>query len=472
MAPKIRAEKVHKDYLESLAAEGKFRVGYLLGMAETSVGLDGIIVHMAPLPLKRRAKTHPESIADVDSEEMVLQAITLNRMLPGSFTVMGLFVVSPENVLENGGHRKILLQIVKQIQGQFRENSLLLAIEGDEKNFLVLSYTSGKACVCQQIHTKKNVDIEFATEALTWRAVEPKFCIDHNFEMEKIGDFYNIDGNLRKILKDLVQQLEDAYILRATEYGADTIAKVQEDDLVDMLFSSDSDESGTEETSDKMLLLLRTQNDLARCAADAQVPDGKIHLTGKLCCTISVPSKTKLSDVERYLRRDVIRTAAARIQLYIEMMADCKYKMSDIIDLNSDTPLRVFFTVQPTGVRFSDYIFEGEDDDSVRENVKKLMDIDLEPTDIIWVETPEEEQQDDSISRNSEDLSRQYAEEERRAYRNMYIVCFFSTIMLAISMYIMFVWYDPADLDEVLARHDEELGRQWREMHKNQEDTP
>lgn len=53
-----------------------------------------------------------------------------------------------------------------------------------------------------------------------------------------------------------------------------------------------------------------------------------------------------------------------------------------MIDLHSDTPRRVFFTVQPTGVQFSDYLFAGENDDTVRENVSKLMDIDLEPTDI------------------------------------------------------------------------------------------
>uniref|UniRef100_A0A1B0D752 Uncharacterized protein n=1 Tax=Phlebotomus papatasi TaxID=29031 RepID=A0A1B0D752_PHLPP len=53
-----------------------------------------------------------------------------------------------------------------------------------------------------------------------------------------------------------------------------------------------------------------------------------------------------------------------------------------VIDLHSDTPRRVFFTVQPTGVQFSDYLFAGENDDTVRENVSKLMDIDLEPTDI------------------------------------------------------------------------------------------
>uniref|UniRef100_A0A1L8DJK3 Putative olfactory receptor 4-like protein n=1 Tax=Nyssomyia neivai TaxID=330878 RepID=A0A1L8DJK3_9DIPT len=429
MAPKVRAEKVHEDYLETLATGKTFRLGFLLGIAENTCGFEGIVVHMAPLPFNEDDEKHPASLDDVDTEEIVLHAINLTRMLPGCFTVMGLFVVSPVNVFEDEGQRKKLVDIVNKVQEQFRQNPFLMATQGDEKNFLVLGYTTGKPCVCQQILKGKVVDVDFCAKGLTWRTLEPNLIVEENFELEKIGDTCSIEGSVQKILGKISQQLEEAYIVRPGQKGQE-LGKVQEDDLVDMLFSQDDDIQTT-----SLKFFMKDKDDVE----DAKVTDGTVQISGKICCFVSVPSQTKLSVVETYIRKDFIRSLAGRLQLYCDTLAEGKIKMENLIDLHNDTPRRIFFTVQPTGVQFSDYLFPGENDDTVRENVKKLMGIDLDPTDIyLWVEDGDDmdPQQEDDFE-NSTEANRDYGRDSFK------YIAVSSVIVILFSIYIMFFWYSP-----------------------------
>ncbi|XP_059613179.1 protein odr-4 homolog [Phlebotomus argentipes] len=385
MPPKVRAEKVYEDYLESLASNHKFRIGFLLG-AENVGGFQGIIIHMAPMSISETEEHNPQSILSVDSDEIVLEAVNLTRMLPGGFSILGLFIVYPDNPLENDKQKKKLLDMVKKVQEQFRMNPFLMASLSEEKDFLVLVYSSGREnpCVCQQIHTGKPVDVVFESQKLKWYDVETYYNVCNEYALEKIGDSCNIEGNMQKILGKFKQKLE-----QSEAFVHDNPIKDQQ--TVELLFK---DPKSTElQVQLNPLQFFESEESQFEDTAE-EICDGTLRLSGSMCSRVFVPKGTKLTEVAKNAKKDILRSLAARFQLYCDTLQGDQVAPDTLIDLHSDTPRRVFFTVQPTAVQFCDYLFAGENDDTVRENVSKSMDINLEPTDIFLLAEAAPEAQD------------------------------------------------------------------------------
>lgn len=282
---------------------------------ENTAGFQGIVVHMAAMQFSESDEKSHESISGAESEEIVLQAINLTRMLPGGFTILGLFIVNPENILEDEEQKKELADTVKKIQEQFRQNSFLVASQSDEKNFLVLIYSSGRPnpCVCQQIHTGKSVDFTFAPKGINWRTVELYFNLEDEYALEQVGDTCNIEGNLQRILGRVSQQLENAYVFRAG-------APCEEKDTVEMLFKNNKD--SIVQTQPLMICLKNEDKDSVE--ETVEIKDGTVRLSGSICCRVFVPKGTLLSEVVKFAKNDITRSLAARLQLYRDSLQEDK----------------------------------------------------------------------------------------------------------------------------------------------------
>ncbi|GAB0089984.1 hypothetical protein DMENIID0001_046140 [Sergentomyia squamirostris] len=398
MGLKVRAEKVHEDYLETLAKSTKFRIGFLLGGLIYDGKYNSVVVHMAPLEIDDEDETC-ETIFNVSPEEIVLRAINLVRMLPGGLTVLGLFLVNANDVFSKDDEKKKLREIVGRIQEEFRQNQHLKALQGDGKDFLILTYASGNDSNCQEIHTGNKVDFEFSTQKLQWRKVEMIFEIDEELSLKNDEDSCNVAANLRKILENVAKKIEEAKEISA---GAAINPEETIDDIIDK-------KSDPQALKDPLNLLFRSEGNIDENVSEIQ--GEMVHLTGVINSRVFTPSGTKLTEVMKNMKTDLIRSLEARLQLYCDSLTDENVTKESWIDLQGDTPRRVYFTVQPTGVQFSDYLFSDENDDTVRENVAKMLDINLEPTDIFLLaeQPPDDETEDignDSAHNNPDEAQK------------------------------------------------------------------
>lgn len=93
-----------------------------LSLQATRQGKDSVI-HLAKTSedqpnddlSKDSTKVEVKNVKSINSEVLVDHALNALRMIPGSFFVLGIFIVSPQNVFDNSEDFKHLKTILQQL---------------------------------------------------------------------------------------------------------------------------------------------------------------------------------------------------------------------------------------------------------------------------------------------------------------------------------------------------------------------
>lgn len=161
---------------------------------QTTAGKD-FVIHFARTPpvqtidKNEKIKKPAESLAPVTNIEDISEfwvadhAKHATRMLPGGMYVLGIFVISQEDLL-SPFHAK-LRTISNQIHKQLSSNLFIFGNhEGADK--LILNYctaTQSFCCKSYNIQTSsvKPAEFKFQPKAMKWNQLECKFDVDQTF---------------------------------------------------------------------------------------------------------------------------------------------------------------------------------------------------------------------------------------------------------------------------------------------------
>lgn len=126
-----------------------------------------------------------KNISEVNEKWVADHARHATRMLPGGMFVLGIFIVSPEDLLSqfNSKIKGILTTVHKQLE----DNSYLYGNENSEK--LVLNYctkTEKYLAKSYDINTARvqPVDFKFLPKATKWNNVECSYVIDQIYYLK------------------------------------------------------------------------------------------------------------------------------------------------------------------------------------------------------------------------------------------------------------------------------------------------
>lgn len=116
---------------------------------------------------------------------------------------------------------------------------------------------------------------------------------------------------------------------------------------------------------------------------------GTVKYSGLVSSRIWCHPRCSIRDVQQYIKNDIIRSLAARIQIHID--ATLVASDEDIAEpiLINEPPRRVFLSSKNgTGIEYSDYLFRGETKEQSMRQAKEVLDLNVELDDIdVEVET-------------------------------------------------------------------------------------
>lgn len=224
----VQCDQKYEELLATFAKTSKLSIGLIIGQIAVAKGKD-FVIHLAKTPHsstnKEKEDQHTEeeliTVADIKNSIIAEHALNSVRMIVGGFNILGIFVVSENNIMSDNAALLKLKTVLMDIKSTLDSNGILYANtdEFDDGDKLLLNYVSShRNFICKTISTDpakaaspNPVDWTFVTKAVNWYEFETTYEIDtafplphtnNQFDTEKfiMGTIDNIAGNLAKSL--------------------------------------------------------------------------------------------------------------------------------------------------------------------------------------------------------------------------------------------------------------------------------
>lgn len=183
-----------------------------------------MIVHLAKTPHADKKSEEPQeltNVADIDSCQVAEHALNALRMIVGGFQILGLFVVSENNVMSDNGALHKLKTVLMDIKSTLDSNGLLYANtdELDKDDKLLLNYISGhKNFICKTISTDPSkaiaaspVDWKFA-KGTDWQQFETYYEIDTFFSLPHANNHFDTEKNVMATIDVIAGNLDQSLL--------------------------------------------------------------------------------------------------------------------------------------------------------------------------------------------------------------------------------------------------------------------
>lgn len=104
--------------------------------------------------------------------------------------------------------------------------------------------------------------------------------------------------------------------------------------------------------------------------------NGTICFAGVISSRVWCHPKNSMKEVKMFVRTDILRSLAARIQVYCDGLTLPNAGTGAIVI--SEPPRRVYFNIPEQKIQFSEYIFRGETPTVAVAHAKQILDLDLD----------------------------------------------------------------------------------------------
>uniref|UniRef100_A0A0K8TQR3 Putative conserved plasma membrane protein n=1 Tax=Tabanus bromius TaxID=304241 RepID=A0A0K8TQR3_TABBR len=386
MSRVVVAHRNLENYVRKLSKEEQFAFGVVVG--QSGIHDKDYVVHLARTPFHEEEETadgepvkKPESdTKQIDNQLLVNHALSVTRMIPGSFSVLGIFVTSENNVVETNDFPKTAKVVLRQVYEVLTENKQLCGFPTDSSELLFLSYcSSNSSFVCKSLDVKdssaslKDVDWKFIDKPLIWQKFEANYELDEVFPLIKDEDKINVEENFYNSLGAIGDQITQSIIFIQNE-------NVDESQTVEAYVKDRN--SKKEETNSIAASVYLPAIISPTDSSTIGKFEGTVRYTGMVCSRIWVHPKSTLKLVQDFIRRDILRSLASRIQMFVDDQHESAAMATDDITVN-EPPRRVFIDVPDSrGIQFSEYIFRGETSEIVIDQAKEILDIEVDSNQI------------------------------------------------------------------------------------------
>lgn len=396
----VLCDSTAENLLALYGKTSKLSIGLLIGQIVEN-GKD-FIVHLAKTPHSEQKKSESQeeeedqetneeltNVADIKNSVVAEHALNTIRMIVGGFNILGLFVVSENNIVSDNSALQKLKTVLMDIESTLDSNGILYAStsEFDKGDKLILNYITGhKNYICKTISTDPSkgvstspVDFKFVSKGMDWHEFETIYEIDTAFPLPHTNNHFDTEKYIMATIDDIAGNLAKSIMFFNSEPQPldQTVEKFLKDGSGDspkvkVTIYSEAFHGNLGENKDGIL----------------EPHESLVHFTGIVASRIYAAPRNTIAEVERFIRNDIIRSITTRLQIYYDALLANDDGGNDKIsdddqDVNSTIPpRRVFFPINNSIITFCDYLFQNEDAETTVKQSMDILGIELQQSDV------------------------------------------------------------------------------------------
>ncbi|GJQ70528.1 hypothetical protein Trydic_g22932 [Trypoxylus dichotomus] len=433
------AEESLLNYLLNLAKSDTCTVGLILGQPSPT---KDYIIHFAKTPLceddKQGTKAKPvKSINDYLDVWVADHAKHATRMLPGGVYVLGIFIVSQDDLLAPFSSR--IKSILNKMHKQLAINNFLYG-NPDNSEELVINLSSktlayGIKCFDTLTSNIKPAELKFQPKPTKWKQLECKYELNQNFPLPE----NDIDFSLKRHMTDIMEMIRTN--LKSAVFALD--GEIREPD--EHIEGLDKKKKSQSKLNDAINVSIYLPCDCKEISQPVNIMTygGHIKLTGQIACKIWLNPKATVRAATKALTEDLIRSLAARLDMHWDSLIEEEHGSPEDTNSIHEPPRRVLVQLPNSEVTLSDYLFPGEGPQEAQISLQELLDITVSEKDAI----KDIEGQADLVDMYNETLeseSHDSALKQPEASKIMYILGLgvaFAVLVVSVILHLLRTYY-------------------------------
>nr|XP_023014162.1 protein odr-4 homolog [Leptinotarsa decemlineata] len=367
-------------YLTNVADQNINAVGLILG--QSCSGKD-YIIHFAKTPPfqseedKKLGKPvqNMKSLDDMNPNWIADHAKQTTRMLPGGMSVLGVFLVSPDDLL-TPFHSKLKL-ILQTIHKQLDMNKYLHGNPSSEKLVLHFSSKSRKYfCKTYDVISHNIQPVEVKSVAKKWNNVECNFGIDKVKFIRTNEADWPLEKHIKVMLDEIHDNLESSVLFFEGEF------KDEDDSLENVgkkkTRTTRSTKVGHDVTESskpiRVSILTKCSNMSGSSDSDSVIEtSGQLRIVGQVSCKLWLQPKMSIKEAAKALKQDIMRSLESRLEMHWDSLTE--EENSEDVNCVHEPPRRVLIRLPNSNITLSDYLFPGEGAQDAKVSLEELLDI-------------------------------------------------------------------------------------------------
>lgn len=378
--PTVLFSKKCENYLRKAAEELKVAFGIIIGQkSEDKYN----IIHLAKLSedeesIGSSSQEVVPSIENVDVQSLADQWISASKMTPGSFSVIGVFMSTGENDSNDDKQtksiKKMLSELFKLITNsnstfEYAEHTkdleilfLTYSVPASKANFKIFSNSSSGGNLMP-------ADCKPVEKLHQWYLFESNYELEDVFPITDNREQVNIENQFNAVLQSVKTNIQNSEIFIEQQ-------NVDDNCTLESYLKENNNSKKNEGPPIFNASILLTANVLNEYLIKIRQFNGTVRFSGIVSSRIWCHAKNTFKEIKESIRRDILRSLAARIQIYCDGLTDIHSKTDGIVV--NEPPRRIYFCNADTqGIQFSEYIFRGETPSVAVAQAKQILDMDI-----------------------------------------------------------------------------------------------
>ncbi|XP_050445617.1 protein odr-4 homolog isoform X1 [Cataglyphis hispanica] len=406
MGRTIYAEEHLRAYLASLAKSDGYVMGLILGQ---NAGQKDYAVHLAktPPPLTKNvveetlissasleeqdtANTYIKSVKDIPISWIADHAKHVTKMLPGGMWVLGVFIVGPEDTLDNTNNVQKLKSVLSAIYKTLSwNNKHLCGNNYDEK--IILSFNSiTQKYICKSIDiTKDNIlnnilkpaDWKFQERAAKWHQLEALIDFDRLYLIAADKNPETFKKQLQNILASVADLIDSSLVVIEGEVGAP-------DDALEMIGKRKKNSKECKNKKDnnnnslQVSLYIPCEQSNTNSCIKVTSCSASIRLIGQLVSRTFLHQKASIAEANMAVKQDIVRSLASRLEMHWDSLIEEENGSPEENITLHEPPRRVLIALPENKVTLSDYLFPGEGPQEALMSLQELLDLKVQESQV------------------------------------------------------------------------------------------
>ncbi|XP_076169809.1 protein odr-4 homolog isoform X1 [Ptiloglossa arizonensis] len=398
MGRTVYAEERLHTYLTSLAKPDEYMIGLILGQ---SIGQKDYIVHLAktPPPLGKNVveetlissttnvqqetvESYIKSVRDIPESWVADHAKHVTKMLPGGMQVLGVFIVGPDDTMNDNTNVQKIKSILVAIQKNLAHNKYLCGNNIEEH--LILSFSSiTQKYICKSIETNKTgmlkpAEWKFQGKATKWHQLEALVNFDRLFLIAADKDPETLKKQLQDILKSISHAIESALIVIEGElrYPDDALEEISKNKTDEKGYKNNEKNSNDKSIQINLYIPCQEKN----TSSDVRITQcsASIRLIGQLASRTFVHQRSNVEEANVAVKQDIIRSLASRLEMHWDSLIEEESGSPEENITLHEPPRRVLIALPESKVTLSDYLFPGEGPQEALLSLQELLDLEVQ----------------------------------------------------------------------------------------------
>ncbi|XP_055914174.1 protein odr-4 homolog [Eupeodes corollae] len=379
--PTVYFSKEGQNYLQKGAEELKVAFGIIIGQKSYDDKYN--IIHLAKLledeeSISSTQETTP-SLETVDVQSLADQWISASKMTPGSFSVIGVFMSNAENDSNDDKQTKNIKKMLTKLHKLVTNSNSTIGYteHTTDLEILFLSYSAPSAKSNFKIFSNSSsggnlmpADCKVFEKLPQWYLFESNYELEDVFPLTNNQEEIDVENQFNAILQAVKLNIQNSEIFIQQQ-------NVDDNTTLESYLKENSNNKKNDVPHVFNASILLTANVSNEFLIKIRPFNGTIRFSGIVSSRIWSHAKNTFKEIKESIRRDILRSLAARIQIYCDGLTDTVLKTDGVVV--NEPPRRIYFCNSKSqgGIQFSEYVFRGETPSVAVSQAKQILDMDI-----------------------------------------------------------------------------------------------